>query len=75
MDAAALAIVLTGMGHDGAAGVKTIAGAGGSIIAQDEKISVVWGMPGAAAQTGQCSEVLPLDEIDPKVIRILGGRR
>ncbi|PTW59736.1 two-component system chemotaxis response regulator CheB [Breoghania corrubedonensis] len=72
---ATLAIVLTGMGHDGAAGVKTIAAAGGSIIAQDEKTSVVWGMPGAAAQTGQCSEVLPLEEIGPKVIRILGGRR
>ena len=73
--AATLAIVLTGMGHDGAAGVRTIAAAGGSIIAQDEKTSVVWGMPGAAAQTGQCSEVLPLEEIGPKVIRILGGRR
>ena len=72
---ASLAVVLTGMGHDGAAGVKTIAAAGGSIIAQDEKTSVVWGMPGAAAQTGQCSEVLPLEEIGPKVIRVLGGRR
>ncbi len=72
---ASLAIVLTGMGHDGAAGVKTVAAAGGSVIAQDEKTSVVWGMPGAAAQTNQCSDVLPLDDIGPKVVRILGGRR
>ncbi len=73
--AATLAIVLTGMGHDGADGVRTIAGAGGSVIAQDEQSSVVWGMPGAAAHTGQCSDVLPLDRIGPKITRILGGRR
>lgn len=70
---AALALILTGMGHDGADGVRTIAAGGGSIITQDEASSVVWGMPGAAAHTGLCSDVLPLSEIGPKVARVLKG--
>lgn len=65
-----LAIILTGMGHDGAAGVREVAAAGGTVIAQDEATSVVWGMPGAAAATGVCSAVLPLREIAPLVTRI-----
>ncbi len=72
---AALALVLTGMGHDGAGGTRRIAHAGGSVIAQDEASSVVWGMPGAAAQTGLCSAVLPLTDIGPKIVRLLKGRR
>jgi two-component system, chemotaxis family, protein-glutamate methylesterase/glutaminase len=72
---AALAIVLTGMGSDGAEGVREIGKAGGSVIAQDEDTSVVWGMPGAAAHTGMCSDVLPLPEIGRKVSRILLGGR
>jgi two-component system chemotaxis response regulator CheB len=70
-----LACVLTGMGHDGAAGATRIANAGGSVIAQDEETSVVWGMPGAVAQAGAAAEILPLPEIGPKISRILGGRR
>lgn len=70
---AALGVILTGMGHDGADGVKTIAAGGGSIITQDETTSVVWGMPGAAAQTGMCSDILPLKEIGPKISRVLKG--
>ncbi len=68
-----LALVLTGMGHDGAAGAKEIADAGGNVIAQDEATSVVWGMPGATAQTGACAAVLPLNEIGPKAISVLRG--
>ncbi|MHA7776492.1 protein-glutamate methylesterase/protein-glutamine glutaminase [Roseibium sp. M-1] len=70
---ATLGVILTGMGHDGADGVKTIAAGGGSVITQDEATSVVWGMPGAAAQTGVCSDILPLKEIGPKISRILKG--
>ncbi|GAB4515586.1 MAG: chemotaxis response regulator protein-glutamate methylesterase [Roseibium sp.] len=70
---ATLGVILTGMGHDGANGVKTISAGGGSIITQDEATSVVWGMPGAAAQTGMCSDILPLKDIGPKIARVLKG--
>jgi two-component system, chemotaxis family, protein-glutamate methylesterase/glutaminase len=70
---ASLAVILTGMGHDGASGVKTISAGGGSVITQDEETSVVWGMPGAAAQTGVCCDILPLQQIGPKISRILKG--
>ncbi len=72
---AILGVVLTGMGHDGADGAKVIADSGGSVIAQDEESSVVWGMPGAVAQAGAAAEILPLDQIGAKIIRILGGGR
>jgi len=71
--AGALAIVLTGMGSDGAEGASRIAAAGGSVIAQDEQTSVVWGMPGAVAQAKVCSAVLPLDQIAPKTVRLITG--
>ena len=57
----ALALVLTGMGTDGTHGAADIVAAGGSVIAQDEASSVVWGMPRSVAQAGLCSAVLPLD--------------
>ena len=72
---AALGVVLTGMGHDGAAGARHIIDAGGSIIAQDEATSVVWGMPGATAQAGVCAAVLPLPQIGSKVLRLFKGER
>src|SRR5262249_34691693 len=72
---AALAIILTGMGTDGANGAGDIAEAGGSVIAQDEASSVVWGMPGTAAHAGVCSAVLPLDAIAPRLLRIFAGER
>ena len=71
--AAALAMVLTGMGHDGAEGATAIADAGGSVIAQDEATSVVWGMPGAAAAAGACAAILPLESIGSKVNAIFKG--
>jgi two-component system, chemotaxis family, protein-glutamate methylesterase/glutaminase len=72
---AILAVVLTGMGSDGARGGAEIVSAGGSVIAQDEASSVVWGMPGAAAHAGICSAVLPLDQIGPKLVRLFSGDR
>ena len=71
---ALLAVVLTGMGSDGSRGAAEIAAAGGSIIAQDEATSVVWGMPGAVAAAGLCSAVLPLESIGPKITQLFGGR-
>ncbi|MES2752700.1 MAG: chemotaxis response regulator protein-glutamate methylesterase [Pseudomonadota bacterium] len=70
-----LAVVLTGMGSDGARGGKDIVASGGNIIAQDEATSVVWGMPGAAANAGICAAVLPLDQIAPKLVRLFSGVR
>ena len=66
-----LATILTGMGHDGAMGGQDIVAAGGSVIAQDEETSVVWGMPGAAAAAGICSAILPLPMIGPKINSLL----
>ncbi len=70
-----LSVVLTGMGSDGAKGAGRIADAGGSVIAQDEETSVVWGMPGATVQLGNASEVLSITEIGRKVARLLTGGR
>ena len=70
-----LALVLTGMGSDGAGGAAAIAGAGGSVIAQDEATSVVWGMPRAVAQAGLCAAVLPLPAIAARINRLIAGDR
>ncbi|MGZ3361895.1 MAG: protein-glutamate methylesterase/protein-glutamine glutaminase [Xanthobacteraceae bacterium] len=70
-----LAVVLTGMGSDGMRGGKEIVAAGGSVIAQDEASSVVWGMPGAAANAGICAAILPLNQIAPKLVRVFAGDR
>jgi two-component system chemotaxis response regulator CheB len=70
-----LAVILTGMGSDGMRGGREIVAAGGSVIAQDEASSVVWGMPGAAANAGICAAVLPLDQIAPKLVRLFSGDR
>ena len=66
-----LVIVLTGMGSDGKNGCEDVVAAGGSVIAQDEDSSVVWGMPGAVSNAGLCSAVLPLTEIAPYVRKLL----
>lgn len=73
--AAATAVILTGMGSDGMRGGKEVAAAGGNVIAQDEASSVVWGMPGAAAHAGICAAVLPLNQIAPKLVRLFSGDR
>jgi two-component system, chemotaxis family, protein-glutamate methylesterase/glutaminase len=73
--AASLALILTGMGSDGSNGAAEIAAAGGSVIAQDEETSVVWGMPRAVALAGLCSAVLPLRQIPAEINRLFVGGR
>lgn len=60
---ALLTVILTGMGHDGLGGCQLSVEKGGTVIAQDEATSVVWGMPGAVATAGVCAAVRPLDRI------------
>ena len=68
-----LACILTGMGQDGLRGCTEVVNQGGVLIGQDEARSVVWGMPGAVAQAGLCSAILPLKEIGP-TLRKLAAR-
>jgi two-component system chemotaxis response regulator CheB len=67
---AALAVVLTGMGEDGRRGSEAVVRAGGTVIAQDEATSVVWGMPGAVAREAAAAAVLPLKEIASEIARL-----
>lgn len=67
------AVILTGMGSDGAAGCQAAAEAGGRFITQDEATSVVWGMPAAASKTGLAEKILPLPEIGPWIARTAGA--
>jgi two-component system chemotaxis response regulator CheB len=70
-----IAVVLTGMGHDGRGGCAELARSGAEIVAQDEATSVVWGMPGSVVSAGLATAVLPLDEISTYVLaRVNGGR-
>ncbi|MDY0341053.1 MAG: chemotaxis-specific protein-glutamate methyltransferase CheB [Coriobacteriia bacterium] len=71
--AAAIGVVLTGMGTDGARGARSILDVGGMTIAQDEQTSVVWGMPGAAVRRGAAQRVVPLDSVASEIRRTLRG--
>ncbi len=64
----AIGVLLTGMGNDGAEGLKAIADMGGITIAQDETTSIVFGMPKVAAELGAARHVLPLDKIAPMLV-------
>ncbi|TCS63477.1 protein-glutamate methylesterase/protein-glutamine glutaminase [Varunaivibrio sulfuroxidans] len=66
-----LTVILTGMGNDGEKGSTIVVEKGGTVIAQDEKTSVVWGMPGAVASAGLCSAVLPVKELAQYVGRFV----
>jgi len=70
-----LAVVLTGMGADGADGAKKIGEAKGYVIAQDEASSAVWGMPGSTVKAGAANDVLPLDHIAGALSQIVGERK
>ncbi|MFQ5487724.1 MAG: chemotaxis response regulator protein-glutamate methylesterase [Gammaproteobacteria bacterium] len=67
----ALGILLTGMGDDGARGLKEMHDAGAATIVQDEKTSIVWGMPGEAVKLGCVDSVLPLEKIAGHIITLL----
>jgi two-component system chemotaxis response regulator CheB len=73
--AGVLAVVLTGMGSDGMLACRLIREQGGSVLAQDEASSTVWGMPGAVASAGLAHKVLPLDAIAPEILRIASRTR
>jgi len=66
-----VAALLTGMGKDGAAGLLHIREAGGRTIAQDEKSSVVWGMPGEAVRLGAAEFILPLDRVASQTLDLI----
>lgn len=68
-------VLLTGMGRDGAEGMRTIAQAGGITIAQDEKSSVVFGMPKEAIALGAAQHILPTHEIAPMLIAKIFGNK
>ncbi len=74
-DGRVLVAMLTGMGQDGLAGARQVVDAGGAVVAQDEATSVVWGMPGAVVKAGLACAVLPLKQIGPTLLAMLGSRR
>jgi two-component system response regulator WspF len=63
-----IAVLLTGMGRDGAAGLLRLRAAGWHTIAQDERTSVVWGMPGAAHRAGAAVETLSIEAIGHAIV-------
>jgi len=69
----AVGVMLTGMGDDGAAGMGELKEAGAPIIAQDEKSSVVWGMPGEVVKRGFADDVLSLAKIAPRLLELVGS--
>jgi len=70
----AFAVILSGMGRDGALGARDIVATGGEIAVQDRSSSVVWGMPGSAAMAGLASTVAPPAGIAARIGERLGGR-
>ncbi len=67
-----LAVILTGMGHDGVDGLRVVKERGGYVLGQDEASSVVYGMPRAAAAAGLVDRVLPLDAVAPALCELAG---
>lgn len=67
----AVAVLLTGMGADGAIGMKEMHDAGAKTVIQDEQSSVVWGMPGAAFKLGCTDYVLPLEDVAHKILSLI----
>ncbi|BCN93019.1 chemotaxis response regulator protein-glutamate methylesterase of group 1 operon [Thiomicrorhabdus immobilis] len=66
----AIGVMLTGMGADGAMGMKELQEAGAPTMAQDEKTSVVWGMPGETVKLGAADFVVPLEQVANKIMEL-----
>lgn len=69
-----LGVILTGMGADGAKGLKLLHDGGAATIAQDESTSTVWGMPKAAVELGAAAVVLPVHDIAGKIIELIAEK-
>jgi len=69
---AAIGVILTGMGQDGLRGARILKAQGASILAQDEASSVVWGMPGSVVAAGLADRVLPLGQVVPEILKMVG---
>ena len=72
--AKAVGVILTGMGNDGVAGIRKIKQSGGTTLAQDEKTSVIFGMPNLAIEDGFIDRVLPLEDIAAEIVRVSVAR-
>jgi len=66
-----IGVLLTGMGADGAKGLKALQDISVPTIAQDEKTSVVWGMPGEAVKLGAADQILPLDQVSAAIMALV----
>lgn len=64
-----MGVMLTGMGEDGIEGSRELVAQGGRLLAQDEASSIVWGMPGAVVRAGLAEDVLPLNQIGPRLVQ------
>jgi two-component system chemotaxis response regulator CheB len=71
----ALGVILTGMGRDGAAGLKELRGCGATTIGQDEASSIIYGMPRAAFEAGAVEQQLALEKIGPEIVRLCEARK
>lgn len=67
----AVGVILTGMGMDGALGLKELRDSGAPTLAQDENTSVVWGMPGEAVKLGGVDHILPLQRIGAEMLKLV----
>jgi chemotaxis response regulator CheB len=68
-----IGVLLTGMGSDGAQGLKALRGLGHHTIAQDQATSAVYGMPKAAATIAAATDILPLNRIAAKLTQLFGS--
>ena len=73
--AGTLAVVMTGMGADGVEGARAVYEAGGTVLAQDEASSAVWGMPGRVSRAGIARETLPLNRLAQEITRLVRAGR